>query len=276
MKHSMLCMAALLTALALSCTGAKKMDTTEIVKPTEAEILKGLEIIASKKIFFGHQSVGWNIIDGIKDVSSSRGIATPLIAEARTGSGISGAGLYHAEVGKNVDPMSKLRDFEAILRDGVGKSVDAALLKFCYVDFNASTDVDTLFGEYKNTMARLHAEFPELVIVYVTAPLTSDESGLKATVKRMIGRTIQGDSDNAVREAFNDKLRAEYSGKAPVFDLALIEASDAAGSATARMTGRGEYYSLRAEYTNDGGHLNEAGRQRAADWLAGALGRAFR
>jgi hypothetical protein len=251
------------------------MDATEISTPSDMAVSEGLGMIASHKLFFGHQSVGLNIIDGLKDIGAASGIAMPPIIKARSGADVSGAGFYHAEVGKNVDPMSKLRDFDAILRGGVGNAVDAAFLKFCYVDFDGTTDVDALFSAYRDTMARLKLDFPELTIVHCTAPLTTEESGVKAKIKRLIGRRT-GDYNNVVRQAYNRKIRAEYAGKAPLFDLALVEASDTGGSAASRKTSDGEYYALRAEYSDDGGHLNAAGRTRAARWLAAELGKSLR
>jgi lysophospholipase L1-like esterase len=125
-------------------------------------------------------------------------------------------------------------------------------------------------------MTRLQADFPNLIIVHFTAPLTAEENGLKARIKRLIGRKINSDADNAAREAYNRKLRAEYTSKAPVFDLALVEASDSNGFAVLHSSGDSQYYALRAEYTDDGGHLNAVGRKRAASWLAAELGKSLR
>jgi hypothetical protein len=105
MKALSICLAISISALAISCTGVKNMDTTEIDTISDAEVRKGLETIAGRKLFFGHQSVGWNIIDGLKDISASAGISLPPAVKTRSAGDIAGAGLYHAEVGKNVDPM---------------------------------------------------------------------------------------------------------------------------------------------------------------------------
>jgi hypothetical protein len=276
MKGLSLYVVTITAALAISCSGVKTMDMIEIGKPSDSDIRKGLDTVVSRKLFFGHQSVGLNIIDGLKDIGATAGIAMPPIVKARSGGDISGAGFYHSEVGKNLDPMSKLNDFDSILRGGVGNAVDAAFLKFCYVDFDANTDVEALFSAYRDTMARLKADFPKLIIVHFTAPLMIEERGLKARIKRLIGRKINSDADNAAREAYNRKLRAEYASKAPVFDLALVEASDSNGSATLHVGGDGQYYALRAEYSDDGGHLNAVGRKRAASWLAAELGKSLR
>jgi hypothetical protein len=261
----------LASAFALSCRGTAKAETIEEGKISEADIASGLELISNRRVFFGHQSIGLNIIDGLKELGISAGRAPLRFVETRSSSDISGPGFYHAAVGSNSDPSSKLRDFQAILSGGVGKSVDVAFLKFCYVDIGENTDITALFNEYRDTMARLSAAYPDLILLHFTAPLTVDESGLKALVKRMLGRKVNGRAANERREAFNHMIRAEYGGAAPFFDLALVEASAEAGSAPVYPVNGSGHLALRAEYTDDGGHLNETGRRRVASLLAIAL-----
>lgn len=274
MKPAVFSPAVFLAALLLSCGGAGAKEVNVMEPLSDADVSKGLETIAGRRIFFGHQSVGRNILEGLSEVSSSREAKPLRVVEARSSDKMDGSGLYHAEIGRNEDPLSKLSDFESLLREGVADSVDAALMKFCYVDITSDTDVDALFDSYKEAMSRLRSDFPRLVLVHVTAPLTSEESGPKAALKRMLGKRTSAE-DNAAREEFNRKLRAEYRGKAPFFDLALAEASDENGTATLHASGKEGHYALRPEYTDDGGHLNPAGRRRAAEALAAELGAAL-
>jgi hypothetical protein len=266
-------LAALMVGFSLSCGGAAKMETMRMEKVSEEEVSRGLGALSSGKTFFGHQSVGWNIIEGLEDLSSLKGESSLHIVETRSASGISGPGFYHASVGKNADPVSKLRDFEAILRGGVGRSVDVAFIKLCYVDIDERTDIAALFAAYHDTMSRLQAGFPDLTLVHFTVPLTVDESGIKVLIKRLIGRKVAGHADNEKKEAFNRRIRAEYTGKASVFDLALVEASGEDGLATGYSVDGIEHYALRREYSSDGGHLNSRGRRRAAAYLLAELGR---
>src|SRR3954469_13552219 len=99
--------------------------------------------VASRRIFFGHQSVGANILDGVNDVAQGK----LRIREGRSSALLASPGLLHARLGKNESPSSKVKDFEAAL-DSLGGAVDIAFFKFCYVDFDASTDVEQLFTEY--------------------------------------------------------------------------------------------------------------------------------
>ena len=71
----------------------------------------------------------------------------------------------------------------------------------------------------------LKEAYPETIFIHVTMPLTSIQTGPKAWVKKIIGRQIRGIDDNIKRNQFNDMLRKEGEGKAPIFDLAKIEST---------------------------------------------------
>jgi hypothetical protein len=275
MNALMLIIAAFASAFALSCKGAEKVEMLAMAKAPETEIARGLEALSIQRVFFGHQSVGRNLVEGLGELASEAGQGGPRIAEIRSAWDISGPGLYHSEIGRNLEPMSKLHDFESLLRGGIGRTIDVAFLKFCYVDIDGGTDVAALFSAYRSTMAGLSADFPSVVFMHCTVPLVVDDGGAEAAIKRLIGRKVNGHEDNERREAFNRLIRAEYGGKAPLFDLALVEASAEDGSALVHSVAGREYYAMRGEYSDDGGHLNAAGRRRAAAWLLVELGRAL-
>ena len=60
---------------------------------------------------------------------------------------------------------------------GAAAGVDIALVKFCYVDFDAGTDVPALFAAYQATLASLEGRYPRTTFVHVTAPLTTVQGG---------------------------------------------------------------------------------------------------
>ncbi len=269
--------AALLLAVSVSivsCSGVSMVETGAYGQAGEAQLTRGLEVLAQKKVFFGHQSVGLDILQGVRDLAASGGRALPHIAEARSVSALGGPGLYHAAVGSNMDPLGKLRDFDGIMRSGMAGAVELAVFKFCYVDIDRNSDVSSLFGAYRETMRKLKADYPDLVVVHCAVPLTRREGGMRNAVKRLLGGTVESDADNAAREAFNRLMRSEYQGKEAFFDLALAEAADSSGAATLYGSGRATHYALRPEYTHDGGHLNEAGRARVAGLLLVCLDQA--
>lgn len=221
--------------------------------------------LGAKRIFFGHQSVGANLLDGLAELR-----AGPIV-QTEDSSAIRAGGLAHAYVGQNTDPRSKLRHFERVLDSGMGAQVDAAMLKFCYVDFDANTDPTALFADYRATIERLQRAFPQLTIVHVTVPLTTVQSGPKAMAKRILGRDV-GLAANARRHAFNELLRRTYAGKEPLFDLAALEASRPDGIANTFDVQGLSVPALAPEYTDDGGHLNATARRRFARELLAVLG----
>ncbi len=111
-----------------------------------------LATAADTRVFFGHQSVGLNILDGIPTVYEGRDADPPVITE--TNGPLDGSGVAHAFIGKNTDPALKMADTKKLLADGLGSWADVAFFKFCYVDITADTDVNGLFAQYRRTYGR--------------------------------------------------------------------------------------------------------------------------
>ena len=223
--------------------------------------------LAGKRIFFGHQSVGRNIMDGVADlVRVTPGLRLTVLGidEALPPSG----GFFaHGSVGKNGQPAFKTDDFARRVEGGLGAPLDIAFHKYCYVDILEGTDVDAVFSHYRETMARLRDAHPTVVFVHVTAPVMQVQSGLKAEVKKLIGRAPDGYPDNLRRAQFNERMRREYAGREPVFDLAAIESTDPGGRPRTIAFKGVAGHALLAPYTIDGGHLNDVGRRRVAEEL---------
>jgi hypothetical protein len=218
------------------------------------------EELARKRIYFGHQSVGHDLIAGITDIRGSRPQIQLDVVETADLAGLPGPAFAHSGVGSNTDPESKIRDFVKHIEAAGPAGVDIAFLKFCYVDVTAATPVEKLFATYKEAMARIERDFPRTTLVHVSVPLTLPQSGLKARVKKLLGRQPEGYEDNRARAAFNAMLRTEYAGKRPFFDLAAAESTLPDGSAVRVEIGSDTIPCLAKCYTSDGGHLNETGR----------------
>jgi hypothetical protein len=221
------------------------------------------------KIFFGHQSVGENIIQGVRDIMDQDHRLKLNIVESSQPQSVPGPAFVESLIGKNGNPRSKDKAFADILARGMGSQGGIALYKYCYVDIDFDTDVQQLFEDYRRTIADLTAKYPALIIVPVTAPLEVDDAGLKTSVKTMIGRPTSRDV-NLKRNQFNTLLRKNYAGK-PVFDLAQVESTRPDGSRSYVMSQGQTIYTLAPELTTDGGHLNEAGRKAAARQLLEVL-----
>jgi hypothetical protein len=223
--------------------------------------------LAQAKIYFGHQSVGNNIMAGVGDLIRQNPRLKLKIEETAAPAGLQNVVFAHGPVGKNENPASKIDDFAAKIRAGVGGSADIAFFKFCYIDIMADRNIDELFAHYQKTMSDLKKSYPKTTFVHVTVPLTIVQTGPKVFIKKMIGRAPGGFEENAKRSEYNRKLRQAYEGKEPVFDLAKIESTYADGS-RATFDWQGQTYErMIPEYGSDGRHLNEPGRQLVAEHL---------
>ena len=224
-----------------------------------------LRALSSRKIFFAHQSVGDNILSGVQLLAAvwqHEGSLT--VRELAESDSLTEPGLYHAKIGNNGAPFTKIEGFREVLcRGDRGKGVDIALMKFCYADIDKGTDVEALFSQYGAAMAALRKRFPRLAIIHVTVPLTVHAGGMRSAARNL----LLGDRANVKRNQYNALVRSAFSGREPLFDLADAESE--------RETGRYEvfrfkgslYRALSPTFSADGGHLNGAGRQ--------ALGLAF-
>jgi hypothetical protein len=265
MKHVIV---AAVLLVSTGCTG--HMNSSEPDRSTD--VAHAMDTLGTARIFFAHQSVGGNIVDGMQRLKADGKGAQLRIVELKDPNQMGDAVFAHARLGRNGDPKGKTDAFAAALRGGLANQVDVAFQKYCYVDIDASTDVDALFKYYKGTMQQLHAEFPHLRLVHVTAPLVRVQSGPKAVIKKLLGRTPDFYDDNAARERYNALMRKEYGGD--LFDLAALEASKP-GAAPEPFQFHGmNLLELRPEYTSDGAHLNEPASKRIAGELMVFLNRA--
>lgn len=252
----------LLSGLCISCSGESRVS--------EDAYRALLSQMGNARIFFGHQSVGYNVLDGISEFAADAGLPPPDMIDSREPSSEADNAVYHSKIGKNGDPLAKISDFDALLRAGFASQVDIAFMKLCYVDFSYDTDAQAIFEAYRNTLGTLERDYPELRIVYTTVPLKA--SGFKDRIKRVLGRPTDSREVNIVRERFNALVRAEYAGKKPLFDIAMSEATGQNGRVLKRQHDNTQYYELRREYTTDLGHLNATGRRQTAMTLLETLG----
>ena len=217
--------------------------------------------LSARTIYFGHQSVGENIIEGLRDVAAGEPRMRLKISPTR--SDVSGT-LNEFPIGENGEPDSKNAAFLAAVHGPLGPK-PVLLFKYCYVDVDLNADVQKLFRDYQNTVAKLRASHPDAIIVHVTVPLSTD-SYIRNQINSFRGRPTRIDR-NAVRARYNDLLRAAYRDREPIYDLAAIEATHADGTRSHATSGGTSVYALVPEWASDEGHLNAAGRRRAAEEL---------
>jgi hypothetical protein len=221
--------------------------------------------LPQRRVYFGHQSVGRNILDGVADILRSEPGLQLHVIETAAPVPAPGPALVHSPVGRNGDPRSKLNAFAERLRSGTGRWADVAFFKFCYADIGSGSDVDALMLDYERTMDELNREFPSLTLLHVTVPLTSPPSLPRRLIKQLLGRRSNDHADNRQREVFNARLRARHAGDGSLFDLARIEATRPDGTLV------DEGAALYRGYTSDRSHLNESGRVVVARAFLGFL-----
>lgn len=207
-----------------------------------------VEALSRMRIVFAHQSVGFNVIDGIRQIASREGLQINIQETRRPAA--EGPGLFHFKVGRNEFPDEKISDFSRMLAADAGLQLDAAVFKLCYIDFNAPIDAPGLARRYIDAMNAAQQARPDVRIIAVTAPLTVTQTGPKAWVKRLLGRTPSGVDENGRRHAFNEVLRSTMP-RDRLFDLAAAESLPGVES-------------LDPGLTSDGGHLNDRGQAAVA------------
>ena len=218
------------------------------------------QLLSERAIYFGHQSVGGNVVDGIRALAAENA----QIAKLRvvSGSGASTApGLREFPIGENGDPVTKNAAFLGATEGTLGPK-PVLMFKYCFADVDENTDARALFDRYQQTVAALRAKQPGAIIVHVTAPLTTD-SQFRNWVNTLRGRPNRR-TWNGIRSRYNEILRAAYSGKEPIFDLAAVESTRSDGTGVYASVGGERVYAMADEWTSDGSHLNSAGSKHAA------------
>ena len=224
--------------------------------------------LGGSRLFFGHQSVGGNLIEGIQEVLAANPHIPLRVVETADASLMRASGLYHARIGQNGAPDSKLNAFKGIVADMADSGT--AMLKYCYVDITGETDPEALFQAYRHTVDSLKAAHTALTIVHMTLPLVADR-GLWFHLRTVLRGNTSDRELNLTRQRYNERMRAAYGGREPLFDLAALESLGPDGRvASVRYRGR-QVPTLAPQWTSDGGHLNQAGRRRMAEAFLATL-----
>ena len=228
--------------------------------------------LAKKRIFFGHQSVGYNVLDGIKDIMKDHDYIRLNIVESSDLGSADGPFFAHSGIGENYKPLAKIEAFEDIIDQNADAHIDIALMKLCYVDIRHNSNLDSIFTAYRTTIENIKKQHPNIEILHVTVPVyslkrySSAKDRLKLAVKRLIGRpTIL--EDNFQRYRYNEMLRDAFAETDSIFELAQAESTTSKGRSYYAERSGVKVPFLCIEYTEGGGHLNPLGRRKAAEQL---------
>jgi hypothetical protein len=258
----------LVMSIALAGCGGTTMKSETFILPSLRDVPEtAWQQLSQKRIYFGHQSLGGNIIGGIRKLMMSHPTIKLNIVETEDPGAFAQPVFAHSSIGKNSYPESKVIAFRDLMQSGIGDKADIAFFKFCFWDIRQRTDIQGLFEKYTQTLSALKTAYPKTTFIHVTIPLMSFPNGLKAKIKRALNKPIEWDVDNIKRNDLNHLILKEYGGKEPVFDIAMVE-STVPDNTRIAFAGNGEnYYVLASEYTYDGGHLNDEGSRRVAEQL---------
>jgi hypothetical protein len=250
----------LLLLLSGGCTSGEKDPAG--IEGNQSLSVEERSAMQTTRIFFGHQSVGRDILAGITEFEPELRVVT-----AADPGRIEGPALIEASIGRNGDPRSKDHAFlEAASKLGPD---DVATYKYCYADMLAETDPDSLFAQYQGTLDT--AARSGVRTIAITMPLTTVAPAWKRWIKQVLGKTTDLEL-NAKRQRFNELLRQSGTDR-PLIDLARLESTLEDGiQRTASFKGQ-TLGILASEYTNDGAHLNDRGRRQVAPQFLRALSR---
>lgn len=225
------------------------------------------QTLAQRTVYFGHQSVGANILDGVREVTAQNAqIPIRIVSGQRTPApGV----LNEFPIGRNEDPDSKNVGFVTATQGALGPR-PVLMLKYCYVDVDEETDVQALFERYRETAATLRAQHPDAQIVHFTLPLATEPSKLRYLMNTVRGIPTTRDA-NARRDEYNRLLRSAFASREPVFDLAALESTRADGTLEYGVFDGRQVPALAPEWSSDGAHLNAAGARRIAEQLLATL-----
>ena len=222
--------------------------------------------LSKQRIYFGHQSVGDNILEGINSLMADNEKIKLDIKNYNDMETFAFPVFSQSYIGKNEDIDSKLQEFSKNISGIKGGQLDIAFMKLCFWDIKRYSDVNEIFEKYKKAMSELKNDYPNTKFIYLTIPLMSHSNSIIDNLKRLI-RPDNGDLDNIKRNELNKLIVHEYKGKEPLFDIALIESTRPDGKRAVFLYAGKEYYYLPDEYTNDGGHLNKYASKYVAEQL---------
>jgi len=256
-----------MTVIIFGCDGGQTVVEKMELQKTDGIPIASWQKLSGTKIYFGHQSVGDNIISGINELMKSHNQIKLNIVKTDNPNDFTQPIFAHSYVGENDDPDSKITAFHDNMRKGIGDKAEIAFFKFCFWDIRSQTDIKRVFDNYKTTLSELKSQYPKVRFVHFTVPLMSYQNSLKDRIKRMLNQTVETDLDNIKRNELNDLLINEYRDKEPLFDIAAAESTSPGGIRISFTQNGKKYYVLADDYSRDGGHLNDLGKKVVAEQL---------
>lgn len=263
------CIIFALTILFISCSGEHR----EVVQPEPS--LKNVsaaqwDMISQKRIYWGHRSIGSNIINGIRDLVQKYPQIKVKISRPEDGIRADEGCVIHYRVGQQASPETIALDFMALSDTAVQRDIDFVLAGF--TPFYGEKDMDGILSDYKAAVGFLKKKYPDTIFIHETFPLLHSETTWKTRIKKILGRSGTWEYARNIRiNEFNKRLREAYLDKEPFFDIAKIQSTLPDGSRSVFTLAGERYYHMVRDYTYDNYHLNEKGREIVARHLLSLL-----
>lgn len=251
--------------LAYSC---QNEQTTNIDKEINKMEKLEFDFLKGKKVFFGHQSVGNNMINGLNtlienndDLNFIKVLTIENYLKLENKDDDSLFYFIHTRIGENGHPQKKIDDFKKNIQ--ILHEVDAAFMKFCYADIRPHSNIESIYTNYKSAHIELSNEFKNTKFIYFTVPVTAKQGTIKRVIKSIVGKEDQ----NINRFKYNELLRNDSIQY--LFDIAFHESNNNLSKS------KGIEY-LKKEYTYDENHLNETGSKYIVSLLINFLNKSLK
>ena len=186
----------ILSILFTACSDKGQQDESKILKK---EISKtALNKLSEKRIFFGHRSVGNNILQGIDDILTQYpGINLKILKYEEVKSSKDN-GIIHAWIDQNGSPQSIAEDYTRMVEKLPGKEMDFALIRF--TPWYGKKDMDEILKDYTIAIEQLKQRHSKTVFIHGTFPLNHSKTSFKTWIKKLTGKKEIWEYDGNISE----------------------------------------------------------------------------
>lgn len=212
--------ASLVSDVTASGAAAVRFNQAGTPPPDGVLTLTQYNAAMSKRVVFGHQSVGYQAIQGVQMWADDLNTSDPNVIDVESGTVPATGGFFgHLYAGTNGDARTKTAELLSLLQNGLAAKVDIVVLKFCYADLrsNSGYTPQQMFNTYKTWVDTVESSFPNLKVIYATEAI-------------VMGANSDGGANNVLRQTYNNLVRAQYASSGRLWDVAKIESTDPSGN----------------------------------------------
>ena len=125
MRHAVFAVA--LSFLLIRCEGGSKVDNEYMQLPSVQDVpASAWEGLEKRTIYFGHQSVGFNIMDGVEKVLEKNPFIKLRVVDSDDPSDLQKGVFAHSKIGENNKPVTKIEGMQRFMKREGANQVDIA------------------------------------------------------------------------------------------------------------------------------------------------------